>query len=108
MHTSTTNQRLKVHCGIPNPDGVSMHIANDTVQWQRGRCVLLEDSWEHELSSESWQRPRTIVELKLPHPDVGPGGAPGLSLETGLPVRPRRKSKKRKSGKPDTTAETEL
>lgn len=85
-HTSTTNQRLKVHCGVENPDGVHMRIANETLTWQPGRCYLLDDSFEHYLESQEGQRPRTILELKISHPDLGLEGGVFLDGESALPV----------------------
>ncbi|CAJ1427567.1 unnamed protein product [Effrenium voratum] len=41
-HTADTNQRIKIHCGIENPSNVTMHIANVSVTWQPGRCVLVD------------------------------------------------------------------
>ena len=68
-HTSSDNQRIKIHCGVSNPSGVAMEIANETVRWREGACVLLDDSFEHALASEAHDKPRTILEIKLVHPD---------------------------------------
>eukprot|EP00929_Paragymnodinium_shiwhaense_P090709 TRINITY_DN50853_c0_g1_i1.p1 TRINITY_DN50853_c0_g1~~TRINITY_DN50853_c0_g1_i1.p1 ORF type:complete len:345 (-),score=51.36 TRINITY_DN50853_c0_g1_i1:12-1046(-) len=73
-HTATGNQRLKVHCGIENPDGVAMRIANLTHEWKRGECVLLDDSFEHDIESRADQRPRIILEMKVRHPDLSSSG----------------------------------
>ena len=69
-HTSNTNQRLKVHCGIHNPGEVSITIANQSLAWLENRCIVIDDSYEHELSSTLDQPARTILELKITHPDL--------------------------------------
>lgn len=73
-HTATSNQRLKVHCGIHNPDNVELHIANLTLTWKRGQCILIDDSFEHDLESSAEQMHRTILELKIEHPDLRRSG----------------------------------
>lgn len=81
-HTATSNQRLKVHCGIANPDGVQLRIADLSLEWKRGECLVIDDSFEHELESKPNQRVRTILELKIEHPDLRSSGF-SVSEETG-------------------------
>jgi len=69
-HTSSCNQRLKVHCGIYNPSNVSMHIGNETLTWQPGSCTLIDDSFEHSVVSPQGKQARVIIELKMTHPDL--------------------------------------
>jgi hypothetical protein len=40
QHTAINNQRLKIHCGLRNPDAVELRIANHTLAWQEGRCLV--------------------------------------------------------------------
>jgi len=69
-HTSSTNQRLKVHCGIYNPSGVSIQIANMSLAWKEDRCIVIDDSYEHHLFTTSHDERRTILEIKFSHPDL--------------------------------------
>ncbi|CAK9056444.1 unnamed protein product [Durusdinium trenchii] len=69
-HTADTNQRIKIHCGIENPSNVTMFIGHAQVCWQPGRCYLVDDSYAHHISSEDSDQPRTILELKVAHPDL--------------------------------------
>lgn len=73
-HTSVTNQRLKIHCGLSNPDKVNLSIANTSYTWEPGVCVLIDDSFEHEIVSGPRDRVRTILEIKLQHPDLEASG----------------------------------
>jgi len=81
-HTATSNQRLKVHCGIENPGGVQLRIANLTYEWQAGECIVLDDSFEHDIASSGSQKARTILEIKVEHPDLRRSGY-ALDEETG-------------------------
>ena len=69
-HTASTNQRIKVHCGIYNPSGVSIHIANMSLTWKEDRCIVIDDSYEHHLFTTSHDTRRTILEIKFSHPDL--------------------------------------
>ena len=68
-HTSSDNQRIKLHCGIANPSNVSMRIGNQTLTWEPGVCHLIDDSWEHSVVSNEDGQVRVILELKIVHPD---------------------------------------
>ena len=69
-HTSSTNQRIKIHCGITNPDRISMKIAEEpSLVWEEGKCTLLEDSFGHSIVAGADVRPRVILQLKIAHPE---------------------------------------
>ncbi|CAE7221355.1 asphd2 [Symbiodinium natans] len=69
-HTSATNQRIKIHCGVHNPSNVTMYIADKELTWRRGHCFLLDDSYGHRLATAATDEPRTILEIKIYHPDL--------------------------------------
>jgi len=46
-----------------------MKIANETLTWQPGACTLLDDSFEHSVTSRTGDKRRVILELKITHPD---------------------------------------
>lgn len=68
-HTSSDNQRIKLHCGISNPSNVSMKIGNQTLVWEPRVCQLIDDSFEHSVTSSDDAETRVILELKIVHPD---------------------------------------
>ena len=68
-HTSSDNQRIKLHCGILNPSNVSMKIANETLTWQPGACTLLDDSFEHWVVHKG-PEDRVILDIVVEHPDI--------------------------------------
>jgi len=69
-HTADTNQRIKIHCGVVNPSGVTMEIADTKLTWQEGRCYVVDDSYAHSIEAKSDAAARTILELKITHPDL--------------------------------------
>ena len=85
-HTADTNQRIKIHCGIENPSNVTMHIGQHDLSWQAGRCYLVDDSYAHHITSKATDEARTILELKVVHPDL----AFADFLEDDGTVRPRK------------------
>ena len=70
LHTATNNQRLKVHCGLRNPGKVALRISNYTMPWAEGRCMVIDDSFEHQIAFEPGQQARAILQLKISHPDL--------------------------------------
>lgn len=84
-HTAPANDRLKVHCGLENPDSVSLRIANLSLIWRPGQCIVIDDSFEHEIESRPDQHARTILELKVQHPDLKASGY-FIDEETGKKI----------------------
>ncbi|CAE7450393.1 ASPH [Symbiodinium natans] len=80
-HTASTNQRIKIHCGVENPSNVTMFIADSSITWREGKCYYVDDSYAHHILSGPKDLPRTILELKVVHPDLA--WADFLDEETG-------------------------
>ena len=70
QHTATNNQRIKIHCGIRNPGNVALQIGNWSIPWQEGKCMIIDDSFEHQVVFEAGQQARVILQLKVSHPDL--------------------------------------
>jgi len=68
-HTASANDRLKMHCCIENPANFSLQIANLSYHWEAGKCVIIDDSFAHEINATAagGSATRTIVEFKLNH-----------------------------------------
>ena len=71
LHAASTNQRLKVHCGLHNKGRLRLQLANVSIAWEELRCFVFDDSYEHRILSHSDQLPRTILEITISHPDLG-------------------------------------
>jgi aspartate beta-hydroxylase len=68
-HCGTTNTRLRVHLGIRVPEGASMRVGDERVTWQEGRCVVFDDSFEHEVWNPASEA-RVVLLFDIPHPDL--------------------------------------
>jgi hypothetical protein len=70
-HCGPINARLRCHLGLHVPDGCSIRVGAEVRHWQPGRCLVFDDSFEHEV----WHRgaePRTVLVLDIWHPDLTP------------------------------------
>jgi len=45
----STNARLTAHMGFIVPDGCSIRAGTEWRQWQVGKCIVFDDSFEHEV-----------------------------------------------------------
>ena len=68
-HCSVDNLRLRCHLALRIPAGAGMRVGGETRQWQEGRCLLFEDSFEHEVWNPSDQR-RLVLIVDLWHPGL--------------------------------------
>jgi aspartate beta-hydroxylase len=41
--------RLTVHLGLRVPRGCSLRVAEETRAWEEGKCLVFDDSFEHEV-----------------------------------------------------------
>lgn len=61
-HTGYTNAVLRCHLGLVVPAGCSMRVGRETREWREGKCLVFDDTTEHEV----WHRgetPRVILLL---------------------------------------------
>lgn len=68
-HCSIDNLRVRCHLGIRIPEGCRIRVGSQTRQWQEGRSLLFEDSFEHEVWNEGSER-RAILIVDFWHPDL--------------------------------------
>ena len=70
-HCGPYNTRLRCHMGLIIPDGVSIRVGEETRTWQEGKCIVFDDSFEHEV----WHKGSTmryVLILDIWHPDLTP------------------------------------
>lgn len=68
-HCGPTNARLRCHLGVRIPEGCSIRVGAETRQWMEGKCVVFDDSFEHEV----WHvgtKVRLVLVLDIWHPDL--------------------------------------
>lgn len=68
-HCGSTNAVLRVHLPIVAAAGASIRVGEETVTWEDGRCLVFDDSFEHEV----WHRgtvERVVLIMDVLHPEV--------------------------------------
>jgi aspartate beta-hydroxylase len=67
-HCGPSNAFLRVHLGLVVPDGCEMRVGDETRSWQEGKCLVFDDSFEHEVWNRSSQS-RIVLIFYVYHPD---------------------------------------
>ncbi|HYM78080.1 MAG TPA: aspartyl/asparaginyl beta-hydroxylase domain-containing protein [Candidatus Dormibacteraeota bacterium] len=70
-HCGPTNARLRCHLGVRIPEGCSIRVGAETRQWTEGKCLVFDDSFEHQV----WHvgtTVRLVLVLDIWHPDLTP------------------------------------
>jgi aspartate beta-hydroxylase len=68
-HCGGTNARLRVHLGLRVPGGAQMRVGDQVLTWQEGRCIVFDDSFEHEVWHDG-DRPRVVLLMDVSHPGL--------------------------------------
>jgi aspartate beta-hydroxylase len=68
-HKGPTNMRVRCHFGIDTPVDCGIRVGTVTKRWTPGRCIVFEDSFEHEVWNLSGCR-RVVLVVDLWHPDL--------------------------------------
>ena len=70
-HCGPTNARLTCHFGIDIPSGCGIRVGTETRCWEEGKCLVFDDSWEHEVWNNG-DRDRVVLLVNFWHPDMSP------------------------------------
>jgi aspartate beta-hydroxylase len=70
-HCGSSNGRLRVHFAIKVPEGTGMRVAEEIVTWEEGKCVVFDDSFEHEVWHHG-DEPRVVLILDVLNPFLRP------------------------------------
>jgi aspartate beta-hydroxylase len=69
-HVGRTNLRLRYHLGLEVPErDVYLRVHDRIATWHEGRCIVFDDSYEHEVFQQSDRR-RVVLIVDAPHPDL--------------------------------------
>ncbi|CAJ1356854.1 unnamed protein product [Effrenium voratum] len=68
-HCGPTNLRLTCHLGICIPSGCEIICGGEARRWETGRCLVFDDSFEHEVRHEGAEA-RTVLLVNFWHPDA--------------------------------------
>jgi aspartate beta-hydroxylase len=83
-HCGSTNTQLTCHFGIVVPDRVELRVARDVHVQPEGRCIVFDDSFEHEV----WNRSASVrynVFMQFWHPDLTAEEIAGIQQLEQLP-----------------------
>jgi aspartate beta-hydroxylase len=68
-HCGATNSRLRIHLGLSIPQGAVLRVGDETRPWQEGKCLVFDDSFEHEAWNPS-ESARAVLLIDMWHPDI--------------------------------------
>ncbi|MBL8298341.1 MAG: aspartyl/asparaginyl beta-hydroxylase domain-containing protein [Rhodanobacteraceae bacterium] len=68
-HCGVTNTRLVTHLPLIVPNDCALRVGGVEHAWQEGRCVVFDDTYEHEAWNRS-DRTRVVLILDTWHPDL--------------------------------------
>lgn len=69
-HRGPTTMRLRCHLGIQVPEGdCGIRVGEEARSWQEGRCLVLDDSFEHEAWNHA-ERDRIVLVVDVWHPGL--------------------------------------
>ncbi len=68
-HHGLANTKLVVHLPLIVPPGCAIKVGGETRQWQAGRCLVFDDSFEHEAWNRS-DRLRVVLITEIWNPSL--------------------------------------
>jgi aspartate beta-hydroxylase len=70
-HCGRWNLRLTIHLGLIVPENCEFRVASEIRSWQEGKCLIFDDSFEHEVWNKS-DRTRFNLLVDIWHPELSP------------------------------------
>jgi Aspartyl/Asparaginyl beta-hydroxylase len=68
-HCGFVNTRIRCHLGIRVPGDCRMRVGAETRTWEEGKCLVFDDSFEHEVWNGAEGR-RAVLLLDVWHPEL--------------------------------------
>jgi len=68
-HCGLVNYQLTVHLGVHIPPGCTIRVGSETRSWTEGRCLVFDDSFEHEVW-HGGEGDRVVLLARFPHPNL--------------------------------------
>jgi aspartate beta-hydroxylase len=65
-HCGATNTRLRCHLGLSIPSDSFMRVGTERVRWTEGRCLVFDDSYDHEVRNPSTERAVLLFDIWHP------------------------------------------
>ena len=70
-HCGSTNARLTCHLGVVVPGGSRIRCGDEWREWEEGKCLVFDDSWEHEVTHDGDSQ-RVVLLINFWHPGLPP------------------------------------
>lgn len=86
-HWGPTNTRIRLQLALHVPAGGTLRVGTETRTWEEGKCLVFDDSWEHEAENPS-NRPRSVLIVDVWHPDLSDEQRDALRVGEAEPVHP--------------------
>ena len=68
-HFGLGNYKLAVHLPLVLPGDCAIRVGNETRSWEEGKCLIFDDSFQHEAWNRSGQ-PRVVLIADIWHPEM--------------------------------------
>ncbi len=68
-HCGPTNARIRCHLCLTEARDCWIRVGDQKLQWHAGRCLIFDDSFEHEVAHEG-DTPRAVLITDFWHPDL--------------------------------------
>jgi aspartyl/asparaginyl beta-hydroxylase (cupin superfamily) len=82
-HHDDSNIKLTVHLPLVIPDGCGIRVGRETRNWEEGRCLIFDDTFEHEAWNRS-QENRICLLIDIWHPALTPAEIAALQVLTPI------------------------
>mmetsp|Transcript_57328 Transcript_57328/g.166402 ORF Transcript_57328/g.166402 Transcript_57328/m.166402 type:complete len:426 (+) Transcript_57328:126-1403(+) len=71
-HSGPSNNILNIHLGILGLEGAKLIIANKTYEWEEGKVIAWDGSYDHRVHCLECKQERVIMMVRYMHPDMSP------------------------------------
>ena len=85
-HYGLANIKLAVHLPLIIPENCAIRVGDDTRQWEPGRCIVFDDSFEHEAWNRSAES-RAVLIFEIWNPQLTKIEQDAMSKLTAATVR---------------------
>lgn len=74
-HYGPTNKKLRCHFPLVVPKNCEepcawLRVATERLQLQEGKCIVFDDSFEHEAGNDHPTEPRVVLIIDIWHPEL--------------------------------------
>jgi aspartate beta-hydroxylase len=69
-HSGPTNLRLRCHLPLYVPEGCAMRVGSTVKQWEQGKSVIFDDSFDHEVWHKGTEGNRVVLLIDVWHPEL--------------------------------------